>query len=43
MDFQNVWRCSRRQPGGRPGERISGRSARSARRRLPAAIATPRL
>src|ERR1700735_5800254 len=26
---QNRWRCSRRPTGGRPGERIAGRPARS--------------
>src|SRR5438128_6486953 len=37
---QNQCRCSRRQPGGRPGECIGGRSARSAGRRVLAPIAT---
>src|SRR5688572_7879561 len=40
---QNRWRCSRRATIGRPGERIGARSARSARRFLLAAIATPPL
>ena len=40
---QNLCRCSRRPTGGRPGERIRRRRARSAPRRLIAAIATPPL
>src|SRR5512132_2879323 len=39
--FQNRCRCSRRPTGGRPGDRIGGRPARSARRRLLVPIATP--
>jgi hypothetical protein len=38
---QNRWRCSLRPTGGRPGDRIAGRPARSDRRRLLAPIATP--
>jgi hypothetical protein len=38
---QNRCRCSRRVTGGRPGDRIGARSARSARRRPLAPIATP--
>ena len=37
---QNRWRCSRRATGGRPGDRIRGRPARSAARRRTAPIAT---
>ena len=40
---QNLCRCSRRPTVGRPGEHIGGRKARSDRRRLLAAIATPPL
>jgi hypothetical protein len=39
--FQNRCLCSRRPTGGRPGDRIGGRPARSARRRLLVPIATP--
>src|SRR5512132_4435378 len=39
--FQNRCRCSSRPTGGRPGDRIGGRPARSARRRLLVPIATP--
>jgi hypothetical protein len=38
---QNRCRCTRRATGGRPGEHIAGRSARSARRRPLTPIATP--
>jgi putative transposase len=38
---QNRWRCSFRPAGGRPGDRIADRPARSDRRLLLAPIATP--
>ena len=38
---QNRWRCSFRPAGGRPGDRIAGRPARTDRRLLLAPIATP--
>ena len=38
---QNRSRCSRRPTGGRPGDRIAGRNARSARRTFLASIVTP--